>query len=1624
MSTIDQRIVSMVFENAKFEQGIKQSMDSLKKFNDVLNKTGNTKGFSDIDKAASKVNLSTPMSAIGKVQGALSRMGNWAGQGFGAIDKAGSKLGLTGPLTAIGKVQSAVSQISTGAPEAFGGIERAADKVDFSGLSNALDNVGSKFNVMSGAAAVAIGNLATKVIDVGTLGSKHLTIDPVSEGFKNYETQIDAVQTILANTGLKGKAGLGEVTRTLKELNTYANKTVYNFSDMARNIGIFTAAGVKLAPATASIKGIANLGAMSGSNPEQVSHAMMQLSQAIASGKVGLQDWISVVNAQMGGQVFQKALANTAENLHTLSGRKVEFDKATNQLKIGGETFRDSMKGGLGAPPPWITSNVLVKTLEHFTGDMSKAQLAAQGFSKEQIKQIQDQAKLAVQSATQIKTVTQLFQALREEVGTAWANVWKVLFGDINQAKAILSPLHTYIENGLTNPIYNFTKVLQRWADMGGRIKFIDALKQGYKDIQSIIKPIEAAFRDVFPAKTAGDLMSMTNGFANLMKRLQATPEVMQDLRDTFGGFFAVLHIGWTIVKEVAKVIGDLLGIAGHGAGGFLHITGNIGKFLKVLDDTISKGHALNGFFSGLGAVMKLPLALLSSFANTIYKFFNSGDLNNANKAMDGMGSAWDRLKQKGGPVVGFLIKIGNIIGSIQNRLAPVTKAITVEISRIFEAIQNSLKNANWDGISSAMTAGMFGGIFLLLKKELGGGLKIQIGAFGNAFKGLTNVFHAMTNQLKIMQKEVISTMILKIAIAIGLLAASALVMSKIDADKLAKALGAMAVGMGEIVGAMALMDKSMGKVGGFKMSGMATSLMILSAAMLILAHTMKVFASMSWQGIAKGLVGVGGGLAALSGGLSLINKTGVGGKGMIATGIGLMFVATSMTILAAATKVFASMSWGSLVKGLVGMTGALAAVNIGVIGLGPELLVVGPGLLVTAMAVAMLSGAVASFGRIPLKNLALGILGMGAAIAMLAYEIEMIPPWVAAQGVGLILLSVGLEGIAAVIASLGKMNISTLAKGIVAIGLALAVLGAGLFALEVGGGGVSALALLGIATALAILVPTIGLMGTMKWSTIAKGLAGIAAAIAVLAIAGLVASEPIAALGVALLPLGLFLGEIAVSVLIFAKAMQLLGGEGARGLAVFMGAIAAYITMIPHLIVAFIEGILHTIIDSANMLIKMAPELIKALDKMFTIVDDFWVREGPKIGKVISNTLDFMLKVLKDNAPKLFQAGLNLIDTLQKGLLKNDHISKIVNRASLIIIKFLDALGNHSRDIANAGARVLIKFLEGIGKNAFKIAKTAVGIVAKFQAGLYTYIPQLAIAGARMVVSMIKGMGRGAVRIANVATKAIISFLSALEKDVPKVVRKGLHVARVLIESIAKGLVRLADIGAQGIIDFLNGIAEVIRHRGKQIRKAGWNVASALIDGLLDGFKDLWHKVRDALLDLGKKIPWPIRQALKILSPSKVFHEIGTYISMGLANGIEESGIHAENASENLGHRVHDSMRKTLASLPKHMEFQKMNPTIRPVLDLSEIKKGSKEIGKHLGTSHLAVGFSASQAGAIAHEKAQIDLAHTKSVTAESKPSVSFVQNNHSPEKLSTAEIYRRTNNQLSKIRKHVGIE
>ena len=398
------------------------------------------------------------------------------------------------------------------ADKSLSSLSDSAKKVDMSTLANSVQKVSLQFSSLQVIAGTALANITNNAVNTGRKILSALTTNPVKDGMSEYETQMNAVQTILANTQKEG-TNVKIVNKYLDELNTYADKTIYNFSEMTRNIGTFTAAGVKLGTSVSSIKGIANLAATSGSNAQQASTAMYQLSQAIAAGKVQLMDWNSVVNAGMGGQVFQDALIRTSEHLKT--GAK----EAINTYG----SFRESLSKG-----EWLTTQVLTETLDQFAtaADTQEEYEAAvkkfvdEGYSQEEAEQIATMAKTAGEAATKVKTFSQLIDTCKEALGSGWTTTWRLIFGDFEDARK----LWTSVSDAIGGFINKFSDARNKVLD--------SALYNNFKSLGERIKSVGEATETVTKVtENFGEVVNRVIGgeFGNGTERVQKLTEAGMD---------------------------------------------------------------------------------------------------------------------------------------------------------------------------------------------------------------------------------------------------------------------------------------------------------------------------------------------------------------------------------------------------------------------------------------------------------------------------------------------------------------------------------------------------------------------------------------------------------------------------------------------------------------------------------------------------------------------------------------------------------------------------------------------------------------------------------------------------------------------------------------------------------------------------------------------------------------------------------------------------------------------------------------------------------------------------------------------------------------------------------------
>ena len=1489
MPSIDERVVAMSFENAQFEQRIAQTLTSLGKLDTAVKNIHGASGLDDIEKSGSKVSLKAPLAALDKLRQKLGRSGDGAAQGMGEIERASNKVTLEGTNKAIDKTQNKLDHLAAGST--FSDIEKASSQVELAGISKAISSVSSQFNVLQTAASVAIGNITSQAVMKGGQFAKSFALGPITQGLDEYKTNLNSIQTILSNTQGQQVSGLDNVNKYLGELNTYSDQTIYNFSEMAKNIGTFTAAGVDLPKATASIKGIANLAALSGSNSQQASTAMYQLSQAIASGKVGLQDWNSVVNAGMGGAVFQKALMRTAENMGALKKGAVEIDKATGKATVNGESFRDSIMAKPGQKS-WLTDQVLTDTLSQLTGDMTDAELAAKGFSAEQIKAIQTQAQTAKAAATEVKTLPQVFDVARETIGSGWSKTFQYIFGDFEQSKKTFTAMSNFI-NGWINKVSDArNKMLGDWSKLGGRGELLQGLKTAFNNVILLIKPIQHAFRDVFPAKTGKDLFELTKGFSNLMSNLRPSPQVIAIIRNAFQIFFDVLDIGWNIIKGVAGVIGDLLGVVGKGQGGFSKFIFGIRQFVDSVHDALIEGGLLKTFFDGLSSVLQKPVKLLLSLGHLLATLFTSGGKKAGGAALDGV----DQLNKKLPPLEEIINNVKSAWSKLvawferaKDALEPWLSSFLDKMSNLGNTIKNALSGISFDDVLKGAQTGIAAG-FLLMFKDLfgkGGGLMEEV---SNTLGSVQELLGGVTGSLDTMQKKVQAQLILAIAAAVIALAGGVYILSTIDGDKLTKAMTAVAIGLGELMGAMKLMTTGLGKFGALQLPLVAAGIIGLAAAVIILSLAMKIFGTMSWEEIGKGLIGVAGALGAIAAGMKFMPK----GPTMIAQAGGILILGVALNAIASAIKVLGSMDLKDMAKGLFGIMEALGVVALTMGMMPPNMIVNAVALGVLSFALLTMAGAVKAMGSIDFMTIVKGVGAITAAIAGIGLAMSLIPPTVLASAVGLFIVANALVVLGKALEIIGGIGIVNLVKGLAAIGVALVELAVGMYLMI--GTLPGALAMMAAAAALAVLAPTLGLLGNMKWSTIFKGLAAIALVLTTIGVVGLVAAPALAALGIALIPLGLGFLLVAASAKVFASAMALMSDQGQKGIAVFLTALTGFIALLPTIIISFIKGLVSIVEEIA----KIAPKVIAALAVILEQIIKFVSDNAAKLAVAIGLLVDAIIVVLGENVPKLVAAGVKLLMGLLNGISQN--IGQVTAKVTEVVTKFLDALRGNLPKLLTAGANFLKAFLNGVSSRFADIAASVGTLVARFANAVGSQAGKIVTAAANMMGKFVGAMATFGPQLLAAGAEVIIKLLEGVAQKGPDLIRRGVNVAKKLMDGIAKGLVDLADGVVKALIKFLNGIEQSIRDNTDPLIDAGMGVGDAILDGVIKGFGRGGAAVRKALEQVFKLLPGWAKKVLGIKSPSRVFAEIGHYTMDGYSKGLDEKKPEVRRNVEGIG--------------------------------------------------------------------------------------------------------------------------
>ena len=803
-------------------------------------------------------------------------------------------------------------------------ISDSANRIDFSGFSNAIDSVQMKFSALEVMAVTALANITNSAVNAGLKLAKSLTIDPISTGWSKYNTKNQSVATMVAQG-----YDIETVNSQLEKLNWFTDETSYDFTQMVANIAKFTATGKDLDESVTAMEGIANWAALSGQNANTASHAMYQLSQAMGAGVMRLEDYKSIQNVSMDTDEFRQKALDAAVALGTL---KKNADGTYSSLVGKANNFTKSQFATSLTQGAWFTSDVMMSVFQDYSKAVDQIYdyatekgITASQAIKELNGQIDAFSLKGFKAAQEARTFEDAINSARDAVSSGWLNTFELIFGNAEQATSTWTDLAEIMYDIFAEPGNARNELLSQWNELGGQKALIESLIGIVSQFKDMLDILGEAWSNVFPPMTAERLVEITENFRDFV---QSISDFIQKHRDnlvsTFQGLFSVLRIIKDALKGVWTVVRSIIDNSGSLVPTLLEFTGSLGEMVTSLSKSIEEGNIFVTIGEKIGGVLKWLTGLFSGASPHITNIFSA----------IGKGAA-------------FVSKV----------LSKLFSNIKVDVPKLI----NSLSLAS---------------ISVFLGKALSG-IKKPLQIFSDIKGSIVGVLDGVRDALSSWKTSIDAKSLLNISISIGILAGSLMLISSIESDKLMKSVVAIGALMTELGLFLKLFSGFGGGIKGF--GSIAVAMVGISTSVLILASAMKTLSKIPEEDIGRSIAALVGVMAILTATAHAFPQ-----KKMLGVGLAMVGVATAIVILAGALKIFQTLQWEDIAKGIVAIGGSLGVLALFLTAMNDNIkgafaLTIAAGALIT------LSLALKIFQTLQWEDIAKGIVAIGGSLGVLA---------------------------------------------------------------------------------------------------------------------------------------------------------------------------------------------------------------------------------------------------------------------------------------------------------------------------------------------------------------------------------------------------------------------------------------------------------------------------------------------------------------------------------------------------------------------------------------------------------------------------------------------------------------
>ena len=1174
MTSVDNRVVQMQFDNNQFEKGVSQSIQSLDKLDQATQLPSGTKGFDKIQQAASTFNTNNMQSALDSINQKFSVMG------------------------AVG----------------FSVIQRITDS-----MINLVDRLGSTTfgQILSGGKVRAL-NLEQAYFQFEGLGMDSAAVmDDVSAAVDGTAYSLDQAAKVAAQFGASGMTAGTDMRNSLTAISGVAAMTDSSYEDIGNIFTKVAGQGRLMGDDLLSLssRGVNAAAVLA----KQMGVSEAQVRDMVTKGKISFQDFANAMDSAFGehatkaNETFEGALANVKAALSRIGAKFYTpfYENAKdvlNAIRVDINNFSAALDPIFAEVTKGMTASkdVLVK---FFNGiDMKPLTSTLSDAAK-----VMDQFYLAITKVFQIGEATDKY---------------------IQEGPYLTIVSLKYVIMGLGNIITN---------------------------VINVVKAIGDAFSQVFSPTMLKPLSTLALLFETFTYKIKIGDDALNTIKDTFVAFF-------TIVKNVGEIVGAVLSgaftiltpIFNYVGQALLFVVNAIGGFIRI----VAKAEpSVSGITSGIKQFSDGVADLLSHFLSI----------------QDPLGK-FGVFLQSLSLVMRVVIKsFAQSVKTVYSTLSEVFSPVTSLLSDIGKAIYDFFSGmkigevAAGGGIAALITAGAYQIVSLILKLRYT--LQGEDGAFNiGVFKKINSALFELKGTLVAYQDSLKAKTITSIAIAIGILAASILVLSRIDPQQMDTAL----VGMGVLMYEMVALLNAIKDTKPQDLIPTAFGIALIGIALNELADAVLKLSKCDWQGLAKGLISVGlllGMITAMSYAFSKIEGSTIRGAGAI------LVISAAMIVMAEAIKKLGEIPYDTLSQGMETLAVVLLLLTIALNAFDGVKAVGGAvSMAIIASALIILSVALERFGQIPAEQLSQGMNVLAVSLALMMLAVNGMSGGIGGA-LSMLIISAALLVLYQAISMFGNMDINKLVQGLWALIIVLAAF-AGVTLL------LSTVSIQALAIAAAFLIFASGvLVLAVALDIMTIGLNGLLAA-------GLPALGMLALLAVALIPLAL-LGPILA-----------LTGVGMLSIGVGILALSVGLTSLAALSTVAVASIIESVTELVQGLIGLVPTIASALAEGVAAFLSTLIGLITQMIPIIVQLVSAIITGLSTLVPQIVQLAVTIVSSFIQGL--SVVVPQLINLAFTIIMAFLDALNANLPMIIAEGINILETLIMGIGEAAAGLAQAA----------------------------------------------------------------------------------------------------------------------------------------------------------------------------------------------------------------------------------------------------------------------------------------------------------------------------